>query len=505
MMTVVRNIVANVAGTGLAMLVFLAVVPIYLRMLGAEAYGLVGLFTTVMLAATALDLGLGATLNREAARVTAQQGTTTGFGDVAATLQAACWAVAGAAGVLFTVLAPALATRWLSFSTLSADEVRASLGLMGVALPAIVVRSFYLAGLNGLQRQGLANVVQTSGAAVRAALTVTALSVVAPTPAVFFVVQLVLYYAEVAVLAGALRRSLPAGAGSVRPAAIRPVLGFSAGMAGTMLLALALTAMDQVILSATLPLAEFGYYTLAVAVAGALGQVVHPVTTAVYPRFSQLFERGDAEGAAADYHFFSQLVAIVVLPLGALLVFFPADVLGLWTRDVQVVRHAAVVLSLRALGTMLNTLMHVPHVVQLAFGWSTLGARVNAVAVLLVAPSTVILSLRWGGRGAALAWIALNAGLLLFAMRRMHRRVLPGELSRWYGHLMLPALAVAVVGAVARAAMPETLGPAARLAWLAATGTLAATAAVAAATTVRRRVVVAVAALTAAAIVRRRA
>jgi O-antigen/teichoic acid export membrane protein len=271
------------------------------------------------------------------------------------------------------------------------------------------------------------------------------------------------------------------------------VLGFSGGIAGTMLLALALTATDQVILSAVLPLAEFGYYTLAVAVAGALGHVVHPVTTAVYPRFSQLFERGDGQRAAEDYHFFSQLVAVVVLPLGALLVVFPAEVLGLWTRDAEVVRHAALVLSLRALGTVLNTLMHVPHVVQLAFGWSSLGVRVNAVAVLIVVPATLALSVRGGGPGAALVWIALNAGLLLFTMTRMHRRVLPGELPRWYGHLLLPTLAVATVGLTARAAMPEALGPTARLAWLLATGALTAAVALAAAVTVRRRVVAAAA------------
>ena len=40
-----------------------------------------------------------------------------------------------------------------------------------------------------------------------------------------------------------------------------------------------------------------------------------------------------------DYHFFSQLVAVLVLPLGAVLVFFPADVLALWTRNARG-RHA---------------------------------------------------------------------------------------------------------------------------------------------------------------------
>jgi O-antigen/teichoic acid export membrane protein len=490
MLTVVRNILANVAGTGLAMMVFLAVVPVYLRLLGPEAYGLVGLFTTVMLAATALDLGLGATLNREAARMTAQASAGDGFADVVATLPVACWAAGLAGGAAFAMIAPVVGPYWLTFSTLSAGDVQLALGLMGVALPALAVRGFYLAGLNGLQRQGLANLVHVGGTLVRGVVTVVALRAVAPTPTVFFATQLVLFYAEAAVLARALRRALPPAArgGRVRTAALRPLLAFSGGMAGTMVLGLTLMAMDQVVLSALLPLAEFGYYTLAVAVASVLGQIVHPVTTAAYPRFSQLFERGDDRGAAEDYHFFSQLVAIIVLPFGALLLFFPADVLGLWTRDVEVVRHAALVLSLRAVGTMLNAFLHVPHIVQLASGWSALGARVNAVATIVIAPATVALSLRYGAPGAALGWIALNLGVLLFAMARMHRRVLPGELSRWYGQLLLPVVAVTLVGIAARLAMPEALGPGARLAWLAATGGLAAAAGVAAASTVRRRV-----------------
>ncbi len=123
-------------------------------------------------------------------------------------------------------------------------------------------------------------------------------------------------------------------------ACLRPLLRFSGGMAGTMLLGHTLNSLDQVILSAILPLAEFGYYTLAVGVAATLGLVGDPVTTAVYPRFSQLVERAPRE-VSTEYHFFSQLVAVLVLPLGAILIFFPADVLALWTRNPDVVSHAA--------------------------------------------------------------------------------------------------------------------------------------------------------------------
>jgi O-antigen/teichoic acid export membrane protein len=488
-----RNILANVAGTGLGMAVLLAVVPLYLRLLGAEAYGLVGLFTTVMVASTALDLGLGATLNREVARLTARPHPDGDGRDVAMTLEAGGWSVGVVVGVLFAAAAPTIAGRWLTLSTLTTDEVRGALWLMAAALPALVARGLYLAGLNGLQRQPLANLVQVGGSAARAVASVAALSLLAPSVTVFFVVQTALLYLETLVAAVALRRALPASArgGRIHPAALRSVAGFSAGVSGTMLLGFALTSLDQIVLSAILPLAEFGYYTLAVAAANAVGQLVQPVTTAVYPRFSQLVERGDGPALAEEYHFFSQLVAVLVLPLGSLLIFFPGDLLVLWTRNERVAMTVGTVLGLRAVGTVLNALMHVPHVLQLAFGWSSLGAGVNAVALVVVAPATVLLSLRWGGAGAAAVYVGLNAAALLLAMARMHRRVLPGELPRWYGRLLLPAGAVAVVVSLSRTAMPDGLGDLARLGWLAATGALAAVVALAAAGGVRRRVLAA--------------
>ena len=488
-----RNILANVAGTGLGMAVLLAAVPVYLRLLGAEAYGLVGLFTTVMVASTALDLGLGATLNREVARLTARPRPDGDRRDIAMTLEAGGWSVGVGVGVLFAAAAPTIAGRWLTLSTLTTDEVRGALWLMAAALPALVARGLYLAGLNGLQRQPLANLVQVGGSAARAAAAVAALSLVAPSVTVFFAVQTVLLYLETLVAAAALRRALPAPArgGRIRPAALRSLVGFSAGVSGTMLLGFALTSLDQIVLSAILPLAEFGYYTLAVAAANAVGQLVQPVTTAVYPRFSQLVERGDGPALAEEYHFFSQLVAVLVLPLGSLLVFFPGELLALWTRDERVALTVGTVLGLRAAGAVLNALMHVPHVLQLAFGWSSLGAGVNAVALVVVAPATVVLSLRWGGAGAAVVYVGLNVAALLLAMARMHRRVLPGELRRWYGRLLLPAVAVAVVASLSRAAMPDGLGDPARLGWLAATGALAAVMALVAAGGVRRRVLAA--------------
>jgi O-antigen/teichoic acid export membrane protein len=310
---------------------------------------------------------------------------------------------------------------------------------------------------------------------------------------VFFVTQTVVLYLEALLVSVVMHRALPEAGrrGRIRPAALRPILRFAGGIGLTMLLGHALMAVDQVILSGLLPLAEFGYYTLAVGVSAMLGQLVQPVTTAVYPRFSQLAGHADDADVAAEYHFFSQLVAVLLLPLGALLIAFSDEILAIWTRDAGLVRQVAVVLSLRAIGTVLNALMHVPHVLQLAFGWSSLGARVNVVALAVMLPATVVLARAWGGAGAAVGWIGLNVGLLVFAMARMHRRVLPGALARWYLDLLWPAIAAAGIAGLSRAAMPDALSVAGRLSWLAVTAALATLAALAAASTVRKRVVTA--------------
>lgn len=493
MSTVARNIAANAVGAAVGLGVLLLAVPLYLRLLGPEAYGLVGLFATLMAAAAALDLGLGATLNREVARMTARPADAPELADVVATLRAGGWAAGLVLGGLFTALAPAIAARWLTPVALSPGEVRGALVLMGLAVPAIVARSVHFAGLNGLQQQALANAVQGGGTLLRTVLTLAALTWGARTVTVFFVTQTLLLYVEAFILAIVLARALPpaAAGGRIRPRAVRHLAAFSGGVGGTMLLGYAVLSVDQVVLSAILPLAQFGYYTVAAAAAATLGHLGYPIVTAVYPRLSQRVERDDTRGISEDYHFFSQVVAVLVVPLGALLVFLPEQVLGLWTRDAEVVRHGALVLSLRTLGTMLQTFMYVPHILQLAVGWSSFAAVVNAGLLLVLVPLTLGLALVWGAPGAAAAWALLNLGALIFAMHRMHRRVLPGELGAWYARMIPPALAAGLVAALARATMPAGLAVSARVAWLAATLALAAAAALAAAPSVRRRLLAA--------------
>jgi O-antigen/teichoic acid export membrane protein len=62
-----KNIIANFFGKLWPSLLGLFLVPVYLKYLGVEAYGLIGFFVSLQGLISFLDLGLSTTANREVA------------------------------------------------------------------------------------------------------------------------------------------------------------------------------------------------------------------------------------------------------------------------------------------------------------------------------------------------------------------------------------------------------------------------------------------------------
>jgi len=73
-------------------------IPFYLRFMGIEAYGLVGFYLALSNVLGILDLGLGSTMNRELARVSAKEGSATAQRDIVRTLEVIYWGIAIIAG-----------------------------------------------------------------------------------------------------------------------------------------------------------------------------------------------------------------------------------------------------------------------------------------------------------------------------------------------------------------------------------------------------------------------
>jgi O-antigen/teichoic acid export membrane protein len=278
--------------------------------------------------------------------------------------------------------------------------------------------------LNGL------NAVMTT---IRGGGAVLILWLVSPTIEAFFGWQIFSSALRVFLIAAFLWGSLPATgkAAGFKVNLFRNIWHFAAGMTGITAMALILTQLDKIILSKMLPLKMFGYYTLAAVAASGIGYIVGPCFNAIYPRFTQLVALGNQTELKEFYHRGCQLVSVLILPAAIVMSLFSRELIFLWTQNQVTAENTSLILSLLVIGGALNGLMHLPYALQLANGWTTLAFYVNLVSVIVLAPVIIVLTLHFGAVGAAVAWIILNSGYVLFAVPFMHRYLLPGEKWRW--------------------------------------------------------------------------
>src|SRR5687768_9992984 len=104
-----RNIAANLVGQIWVAAVAVVFVPVYIRLLGIEAYGLIGFFATLQVWLTLLDSGLTPMIARETARLKAGHLDPTAYRDLLRSVEAV---LAGVGLLLMAALW--LAARWIS-------------------------------------------------------------------------------------------------------------------------------------------------------------------------------------------------------------------------------------------------------------------------------------------------------------------------------------------------------------------------------------------------------
>jgi O-antigen/teichoic acid export membrane protein len=456
---VVRDVTANLVGRAWATLLSVILVPVFIRYLGVEAYGLVGFFVTLQSILVVLDFGFSTTLNHAVARQR-KQGLSAEVLSLADILDKLFIVLAMLIALVVSIGATWLSNHWVRLDELDSESVSIALRLMGVAIALYLPFMLYAGGLVGLGRQTYMNVILSTGATLRFGGALLVLEVM-PSVEAFFAWQAFATAVQTLWCRASFFRTLRAGKVRSAPArgVLRRYIRFATGVGLTAGLGVVLTQLDKLILSRLLSLEEYGYYMLAWTLASLLFLASSPVVTTFFPRLSARVHQSDAE-LRTLYHSGMQLLVVAVMPVASILLVFSDQLLFIWLSDQQLASNLQGLVSALAMGTLLNTLVQMPHALQLAYGLPQFGMYANMVLVVVVAPAYYLATIQYGTEGAAWVWVTLNAAYAVIGVPLMHRWVLRGELLHWLVRdLLIPATAVFTISLGSRHLMnaaPET-------------------------------------------------
>lgn len=434
-MSLRRNIIANYASQLYVTAAGILMVPLYLKYMGAEAYGLVGFFSMLQAFFNLLDMGLSPTMARESARFNGGAISALDYRRLARALEGVFSAVALLGGILLFMLAQPIAGNWLNASQLPLPEITTALQLMAVIVAMRWMCGLYRGVITGAERLVWLSGFNSLVATVRFVLILPVLMFVSTSPLVFFGFQLGVAILELIGIAFMAYRLMPTVPSNQRIfwqwAPLKPVLKFSLSIAFTSSVWVLVTQTDKLVLSKILPLADYGYFTVAVLVASGIMIVSGPISSAIMPRMARLQAENQHDQLIAVYRKATQFVTVIAIPAALVLVFFAPHVLRAWTGDAALVDKAAPVLSLYAAGYGVLAVGAFPYYLQYSKGDLRLHLIGNVLFVLILIPSVIWAASQYGMTGAGWAWLVSNAVYFLFWTPLVHRRFAPGMHGSW--------------------------------------------------------------------------
>lgn len=448
-MSLKTNIIAAYLSQAYITLASIVVLPLYIRYMGAEAYGLVGFFTLLQVWFGLLDMGLTPMLARETARFHGGSMVVLAYRQLVRALEGVFILSALGGGLLLFMGSGYLAQHWLKTTALPLQQVEMAIQLMAITLAVRWLGGVYRSTLSGAERLVELSIFNAGIATLRTVGVLPVLLWVDVSPLAFFLFQLVVTLVETIGLWLYAYHCLPHLAPPQRLgwsfSPLKNVYQFSLSIAFASLVWVLITQVDKLILSHLLPLADYGYFTLAVLVASSVTLFSTPISTALLPRMAKLEAEGNGDTLIKLYRQTTQWVTLLAGSTAITLALCADPLLLLWTGDTQLTQQAAPILRLYALGNGILAVCAFPYYLQYAKGNLRLHLIGNALFIVLLVPATVLATWNFGAIGAGYAWLASNVISLLLWLPIIHRRFAPGLHWLWIKQDILPILCAAAV------------------------------------------------------------
>lgn len=434
-MSLKKNILANYVGQIYVTLIGILLVPLYVKYMGAEAYGLVGFYAMLQGWFQLLDIGLTPTMARETSRFRGGAIDALSLRRLLRALEGFFALIAIFCGGAMMLGANFIASTWLNVQELPLHEVRNAVLLIGMIVALRWICGLYRGAINGFERLVWLNGFNILIATLRFAFIIPFLIYVGASPTYFFSYQLVVAVIEVFILVVQTYRIFPKSNVARRLPwqwePLRSVLKFSLTVAFTSAVWIFITQTDKLILSKLLLLSDYAYFTLGVLVASGVSVISGPISGALLPRLTKLNAAGDDNGTLQLYRNATQMVCVIAIPTALTLAFFSEQVLWAWTGNATVVSKAAPILSLYALGNGILALAAFPYYLQYAKGDLKLHLVGNALFVIFLIPMLIWSTFHFGAIGAGYAWVTVNALYFFAWIPKVHQRFASGLHMKW--------------------------------------------------------------------------
>ncbi len=421
------NTIANLASRAWTMAANYLFVPVYISILGEEAYGLITFFATLQTALNLLGLGLSKTLRREFAADASSGKDTLYKYQILRTVETIYFLISIAIVLICFFGAEFISEKYLVIEQLPLSTVILTIRLMGCSIAAQLLANLYLGCLFGQQRQVLADCIQIIWSVIKNAGVVAVVMFVSASVSSFYIWHVLIDFIYLATLRAVVVFSLKKETDNLFWTVkdmknIKEIWRFAAGI---MIISIGYainTQADKLIISGSFQMTTVGAYNSAYNLGFAASVFVAAMGIAVFPKFTNFYTAQKQDELKQEYVRSNRIANAVTVSIGIFVAVFSYELLLLWTGSSVIAQTMQIAAVPLILGTMLNALQEIPYNYYLANGITVVNNVMTVCSIIYVITVTPLMIRSFGILGAALSWFIqmlafTTAYLVLFYLR----------------------------------------------------------------------------------------
>jgi len=411
---IVRNIFLNLVGQGAPLLVAICAIPILIKGLGPDRFGVLTLAWTVIGYFSLLDLGLGRALTK-----TVAEKLGTGQEEEIPAMVWTSLLLLFVFGIVGSLILGFL-SRWLVYHVLKvplplAEETIRSFYLLSVSLPVVLTT----AGLRGLleaqQRFGFINSIRI---AFGIFTFLGPLSILPFTPNLVPIIGVLvagrvviwgIYFLIFLRTMPSIRHHL-----FIRARTAVSLLQFGSWITISNAISPIMDYSDRFLIGALASMTAVTYYTTPYEVAGKLSIIPNAIAMVMFPAFSATIVR-DPPHTSLLFGRALKGLFVILFPIVFAIVSLSHEGMEIWLGK-EFAENSGRVLQLLTMGVFVNSLARMPFDLIQGFGRPDLTAKVHLVELFFYLPLAWWMIAAYGIMGAAIAWLVRVSvdGAILF-------------------------------------------------------------------------------------------
>ena len=429
-----KNVIYNVVGQGLILVVSLIAVRFIFRRLGDDVFGIIFFNLTMTAVLTrVLELGVSSTIVREVSSVFDSE--VTYIRDLIRTASLVYWTAGLALVVIIGITAPLLVTHWVNLKTLDPDTAAMLLRILSVLSLVALPKGLYTSLFRGRQMMGINNVIDV-GTALAQQTGILLLLIAGGS--VYMVAGWISASAALGIIAYVMVAGRLFGWRALVPSfssyVARRNVAFTGNMSLSSVASLLNTQAAQVIVSKLLPIGEFGFYGFAASTVNRATFITGAVAQAAFPSFSNLHRAENRSALLTQYRKLQDLLCYGTIPLFTGVCFAAVPVYA-YIFNASAAWLLLIPTVLLCLGTYMNGTTSIPYMLSIAVGRPDIGLKTNILGLVIGLPITAVLIYRFGLVGAGLSWVVYNVVLYIYMMPRICRECLHTPTRDWFSHV----------------------------------------------------------------------